>query len=127
MSIDERVDRLERSNRQLSAAVVILASIVVLGVCGGAYVVDRHNTNLSEWCAPNKTKPYASLEQTSTGAILQLNHGENRQVRIGTSDGGPGIYLYDTEGKLRAELSHLGLTFYDIDEEERTSFGVRGK
>lgn len=84
MGLEARVERLERENRWLKRSVLGAATVIVVGLAVGAEA-KRGNLDAENF-------------------VVRDNTGKVRG-RLGLSEGGPVLSLYDTQEKARAVLT----------------------
>lgn len=124
MQTESRLDRLERANSRLTAAVVVLASIVVVGFCGGAGAVPPIVTARSFRLMDHRDKVVGMWNITDDGnptLTMWDKMGSPRIIIAATRDMG-GIHFYDDRERHAGSIFGTNVT-RTIEEAERVNLG----
>ena len=126
LTMEQRVERLERHNRRLEVGMVVLAMVV-----GGmvALVLSLVFLGATKWkprMAP-PTEAFGKVVRAQKFEVVDSN-GAMRGIFDVLPDGNPGLVLVDKNGKTRASFSVLpdgsGLGLFDKEGKLRAGLGA---
>ena len=92
MTMEERVDRLERRNRQLLVAVVAMVGVGVLAL----FVAGRMATAQAG---------VETVDELRTKKLVIVDDDGQGRAALVVSEDGPGLFLLDVKGKPRVALT----------------------
>ncbi len=131
----ERLDRLERTNRRLVAAVSVFASFALVAIGIGATRKDARSLDAERIILrdPSGTiRARLSADESGPSLIFLDNDGAER-LRIQTPDDGPSLMTLTTSQEARPKRAvgfrmtkdgWATLSFLDGGEQERLAFGL---
>ena len=117
MTMEERVDRLERRNRQLLVAIAAMVGVGVLAV----FVAGRMATAQAS---------VETVEEVRTKKLVVVDDLGKVRAALAVTGDGPALLLLDTKSKPRATLSVFkdapGFILRDANGEARAMLAVIG-
>ena len=106
-TVVERLEKLERQNRRMkqvgAAVLVLVAAMLLMGQASPNRTVEANEFVLKD--ANGKMQARLGLTANAPGLTLYEADGEVIRTFLGVGADGPGLYLADAGGKVRAMLS----------------------
>lgn len=124
METESRLARLERSNRRLTAAVVVLTSVVVVGVCGGAMPYPKHIyvSGITITASNGNNIGHFGTNRDGDGRIMMYDRNGNPRIIVAARSDFGAVHFVDNNAELVGSIFGNDVT-EDIEPTERFKVG----